>query len=247
MTSLQYGLLMVLGFFVGILNVMAGGGSFLTLPAMIFMGMPPALANGTNRIALLAQNVTSVSQFHRRGFSDFHLSLTLGLCTLPGAVVGAFAAVRFDPLWFKRILGILMIMMLPVLFKGRNMAPHPRIRRHGKLLAHIGAFVLGFYGGLIQAGTGPLLIILLFTTLGIDLVRVNMHKVFIIGFYTVPALAVFILSGQVDWLAGLLLGAGNATGAIIGTRMAISGGERLIRIFVAAAMVIMAVKLLVMY
>lgn len=246
MTLGQDAFLMGLGFFVGILNVMAGGGSFLTLPAMIFMGMPPALANGTNRIALLAQNVTSVSQFHHRGFSDFRLSFTLALCTIPGAVAGAVAAIRFDPLWFKRILAVLMIVMLPILFKGRKMTPHPWIRERGKLLAHLGAFVLGFYGGFVQAGTGPLLIMLLFTTLGIDLVRVNMHKVFIIGFYTIPALAVFILSGQVDWIAGLVLGAGNAAGAIVGTRMAISGGDRLIRLFVAAAIFIMAVKLFLM-
>ncbi len=245
MTLLDDVLLMGLGFFVGILNVMAGGGSFLTLPSMIFMGMPPALANGTNRIALLMQNVTSVSQFHKHGFSNFRLSFTLGLCTIPGAVVGAFAAVCFDPLWFKRILAILMIIMLPVLFGSRKTRVHPSIQHRGKLLAHAGALVLGFYGGFVQAGTGPLLIILLFTTLGIDLVRVNMHKVFIIGFYTIPALAVFVLSGQVDWIAGIALGAGNATGAIVGTRMAISGGDRLIRLFVTAAIVIMAVKLFI--
>jgi len=242
----QYVLLSVIGFAAGILNVLAGGGSFFTMPLMIFMGMPPAMANGTNRIGLLAQNVTAVSEFHRRGFSDFRLSLTLALCTLPGAVIGAVAAVRFDPLWFKRILGIFMILLLPVLFKGRNMNAKRSANpgSHGLLLAHLGTLGLGFYGGFIQAGTGPLLIILLVSTLGIDLVRVNMHKVFIIGFYTIPALLVFVLSGQVDWLAGILLGVGTALGATVGTKMAVTGGERLIRVFVAAALIVMAARLL---
>ena len=61
----------------GFLNVMAGGGSLLTMPLMIFMGMSPAMANGTNRVALVAQNVTAIGEFKRRGFSDFRLSLTL--------------------------------------------------------------------------------------------------------------------------------------------------------------------------
>ncbi len=239
----QYGLLALVGFGAGILNVLAGGGSFFTMPLMIFLGMSPATANGTNRIALLAQNAMAVSEFRRRGFSDFRLSLTLALCTLPGSVAGAVAAVRFDPLWFKRILAIFMIALLPLVLGGTRKA-RARCPRRGRLLAHLGAVALGFYGGFIQAGTGPLIIILLATTLGLDLVRVNMHKVFIIGFYMLPSLAVFILSGNVDWAAGVLLAAGNTLGAAMGTHLAVEGGEGLIRIFVAVAVVAMALKLL---
>ncbi len=238
----QYGLLTVIGFFVGILNVLAGGGSFITMPVMIFLGMSPATANGTNRIALLAQNVTAVSEFRRRGFSDFRLSLTLALCTLPGAVAGAVAAVRFDPLWFKRVLAFFMIALLPLVLGGTR-----RVRgscpRRGRFLAHLGATALGFYGGFIQAGTGPLLIVLLVATLNLDLVRVNMHKVFIIGFYMLPALLVFVLLHHVDWAAGGLLGVGQIAGAAVGTHLAVKGGERLIRAVFAVTVVVMAVRL----
>jgi len=239
----HYALLAMVGFGAGIVNVLAGGGSFFTMPLMIFMGMSPATANGTNRIALLAQNAMAVSEFRRRGFSDFRLSLTLALCTLPGAVLGAVAAVHFDPLWFKRVLAILMLALLPLVLGGSRRA-RARCPRRGRLLAHLGALGLGIYGGFIQAGTGPLLIVLLVTTLGLDLVRINMHKVFIIGFYMVPSLAIFVLSGNVDWAAGLLLAMGNTAGAAMGTRLAVEGGERLIRVVVAAAVVAMALKLL---
>lgn len=239
----QYALLAVVGLGAGIVNVMAGGGSFLTIPLMMFLGLPPATANGTNRIALLAQNIAAVSEFRRRGFSEFRLSLTLALCTIPGAVVGAVAAVRFDPTWFKRIFAVFMILMLPMVLGGARKA-RKRCSRHGKLLAHLGAVVLGFYGGFIQAGTGPLLIFLLVSTLALDLVRVNMHKVFIIGFYMVPSLLVFALSGDIDWIAGLILAAGNTTGAVLGTRLAVEGGERVIRVFLVVAVVVIAIRLL---
>jgi len=239
----QYGLLALVGFGAGIINVLAGGGSFFTMPLMILMGMSPATANGTNRIALAAQNAMAVSEFRRRGFSDFRLSFTLALCTLPGAILGAMAAVRFDPLWFKRILAVFMIALLPVVLGGSRKA-RARCPRRGRLLAHLGAVGIGFYGGVIQAGTGPILIVLLVTTLGLDLVRVNMHKVFIIGFYMLPSLAIFVLNGNVDWAAGALLAVGNTAGAAMGTHLAVEGGERLIRVFVAAAVVVMALKLL---
>ena len=67
-------LLLVVGIFAGWLNVLAGGGSLLTVPVMIFMDIPAPVANGTNRIAILAQNFTAVVTFFRKGFSDFKLS-----------------------------------------------------------------------------------------------------------------------------------------------------------------------------
>jgi uncharacterized protein len=239
----HYAILTVVGVGAGILNVLAGGGSFFTLPIMIFLGMPPAMANGTNRVALLAQNITAVSEFKRRGFSDFRLSLSLALCTLPGAVLGAVTAVHFSPLWFKRLLAFFMIAMLPLVLGGTSKV-RASCPRRGKLLAHIGAVGIGFYGGLIQAGTGPLLIVLLVSTLNLDLVRVNMHKVFIIGFYMLPTLLVFVLSGDVEWTAGVLLAVGTTVGAFIGTHMAVEGGDRLIKIFFAVAVVAMAIRLL---
>ena len=87
------GLLFAVGIVAGFLNVMAGGGSLLTVPVMIFMGLPGPVANGTNRIAILAQNLTAIATFARHGFQDFRLSLSLEACAIPGAVAGAFLGV----------------------------------------------------------------------------------------------------------------------------------------------------------
>lgn len=238
----SYLVLIVVGVVAGFVNVMAGGGSLLTMPAMIFMGMSPATANGTNRIALLAQNITSVTEFRRRGMADFRLSLTLGLCTLPGAVLGAVAAVYIDPLWFKRLLAVVMIGVLVVTLRNRKPetgegATHPR-------WAHLGMIGVGFYGGFIQAGVGFIFMALVRGLLHLDLVRTNMHKVFVIGMYMVPSLLVFAATGQVRWLAGAVLAIGNSLGGWLGTRVQISRGEGVIRVVFAVAVVAMAVKLL---
>ena len=235
-------LLVTIGVVAGFVNVMAGGGSLLTLPAMIFMGMSPATANGTNRIALLAQNITSVSEFRRKGLADFRLSLTLGLCTLPGAVLGAVAAVQIDPLWFKRLLAAVMIGVLVVTLKRPEPAAVDGAAHPG--WAHLGMVGVGFYGGFIQAGVGFILMALLRGLLHLDLVRTNMHKVFVVGMYMVPSLFVFAATGQVRWLAGGVLAVGNSVGGWLGTRFQISRGDGVVRVVFAVAVVVMAVKLL---
>ena len=247
MEAWHYLLLSVLGVVAGFLNVMAGGGSLITMPVMIFIGMTPAAANGTNRVALLMQNITAVTRFRQKGFFDLKLSFSLALCTLPGAIAGAVAAVKIDPLWFKRLLAVVMIgVLLTTLKKPNTKDSHPgeRIDKAGLILAHLGMLFVGFYGGFIQAGVGFILMAILRGMLKLDLVRVNMHKVFIIGVYMLPTLLVFALMDQVYWLAGLALAVGTATGAWLATQLQIKRGEGPIRIVFAIAVVALAVKLI---
>jgi len=238
-------LLAVAGIAVGFLNVMAGGGSLISLPILIFLGLDPAMANGTNRVAILVQNITAVSSFRSQGYSEMRHSLGLALCTVPGAVAGAFAAVAVDPVLFKRILGVVLVAaVVLILRKGPSSADEDRgVRR--PVLAHLAMVGVGFWGGFLQAGVGFLIMPILFHLLRLDLIRVNMHKVFIVGVYTIPALLVFALEGKVWWLGGLALAVGNAAGAWLATRVTISHGERAIRVVFIAAVIAMGVKLIV--
>ncbi len=241
----QYAMLVGLGGIAGFMNVLAGGGSLMTMPVMIFLGMSPAMANGTNRVAIMAQNVVAVGNFRRKGFSDFKLSLTLALCTLPGVVIGSFVAVQMNPVWFKRILAVVMVGALVMILRGSGGRRGAGDKPAHTAWAHVGMVLVGFYGGFIQAGVGFILMAVLYDLLQLDLVRVNMHKVFIVGVYMVPSLLVFALSGEVDWLAGSLLAVGNAAGAWAGSNVAVKGGDKIIRVVFAIAVVAMAVKLAV--
>jgi len=238
----QYVLLTGCGLVAGFMNVMAGGGSLITMPVLIFLGLQPAEANGSNRVAILIQNIAAVGSFKKQGFSDVRLSLGLSLCTVPGAVIGAVAAIAIDPQLFKRILAVVLVMSLILVISRRSSADDAPAVAH-PIWAHVAAVAVGFYGGFIQAGVGFLIMPLLQRLLALDLVRVNMHKVFIIGVYTVPALVVFALKGQVWWFAGLALAAGNAVGGWIGTHVTISRGEGAIKFVFTAAVVAMAAKL----
>jgi hypothetical protein len=240
----HFPLLAVAGIAVGFLNVMAGGGSLISLPILIFLGLEPAVANGTNRVAILVQNITAVSSFRSQGYSEIRRSLGLALCTVPGAIAGAFAAVVVDPVLFKRILGVVLVAaVILILRKGPSAADADggAIR---PVLAHLSMVGVGFWGGFLQAGVGFLIMPVLYQLLRLDLIRVNMHKVFIVGIYTIPALLVFALQAKVWWLGGLALSVGNATGAWLATRVTITHGERAIRVVFVAAVFAMGAKLI---
>lgn len=242
-------ILAAIGVAAGFLNVMAGGGSLLVMPVMVLMGIPGPAANGTTRVAILAQNITATAGFRRKGYSNIRLSLTLAACALPGAAVGAWFGTQLEGVWFNRVLAGVMIAVLILMATGRNKSsigtgPVPMTR--GRLIAgHVLMVGAGLYGGFIQAGIGFILMAILHRVMGIDLVRVNMHKVFIVGVYTIVAIAVFAARGSVMWTTGLFLAAGMALGGWIGSHVAVGRGERLIRIVFNLALVALAIKLLV--
>ncbi len=223
---------------------MAGGGSLLTLPILIFLGLPVAVANGTNRFAILVQNAAAVTSFRRQGYGDVRRGLAFALTTVPGAVAGALVAVRVGEATFRAILaGVLALAVIGLLFPGKEAAARRRSTPRARALAFLSFFAIGFYGGFIQAGVGFLLMLVLHRLLRIELVRTNVHKVLIVLVFSLPALAVFIATGNVAWSPAAALAAGTASGAVVATRVSVKGGERPIRLVVGIALLLMAVRL----
>jgi uncharacterized membrane protein YfcA len=241
------------GCIAGFLNVMAGGGSLITMPILVFMGEDGTVANGTNRVAILLQNLVATAGFAERGLSDFKLSLSLGLCALPGAILGAYVGTRVGGVWFNRILAGVLLLVLFQMSRKKKRSASPGHEKSGQsrwrrvVQAHLLMVGTGFYGGVIQAGVGFILMAVLHGVLGLDLVRVNMHKVFIVGLYTLAALLIFAIKGQVLWSAGLVLAVGNALGGWIATRLALKKGEGLIRWILYVTLLVMAIKLVLVH
>lgn len=243
----QGAVLLLAGCAGGFMNVMAGGGSLLTVPVMLFMGVPGPVANGTNRIGILAQNATAVATFFRGGYSDFKLSLSLALAGLPGAIVGASVGARLDGVWFERVVALVMIAVLILMATEKNkpvVDMSKPLSRKRLLAGHFCMLGAGFWGGFIQLGVGFILMPILHRLLGFDLVRVNMHKVFIILVYTIAALAVFAATIDLLWILGLCLALGNSIGGWLGARVSIDKGSAWIKRVFNAVLVLFIIKLL---
>lgn len=240
-------LLFLVGLIAGTLNVIAGGGSLLSLPVMIFLGLPPTVANGTNRVAILIQNIGASWSFHRRGLVSREWILLAVPPALVGAVIGTVMAVQIGEAEFQRVLAVILVAAAawqiwnPVKLQPDGNAQLPS---GGRRLAFIAAFFLiGVYGGFIQAGIGFLLLAVT-SAAGFNLIRGNALKVTLVLTFTPLALVLFAWNGKVDWAMGFALAAGNFLGGLAGVHLQVLKGHKWVRGVVTLVVIVFAVRLL---
>lgn len=244
MSSSGFAALFAIGFVAAVINVIAGGGSFLTLPLLLFLGLPAGVANGTNRVGVLAQNISAVLGFHRHQILPVRWALWVSVPAVTGAAVGVWAALNVPDVAFRRILSVVMLAMTlgTLLHRSMRGAPRAELRRPWDWTMLIGFFITGLYGGFLQAGVG-FLALAMTSLAGMDMVRGNAVKVFTVMLLTLLSLAVFAGTGNVDWPAGIALALGNLLGGVIGVRVAVFKGHKWLERVVTATIIVFAVLL----
>jgi hypothetical protein len=236
-----------IGILVGFVNTLAGSGSLVTLPFFLALGLSPAEANATNRVGVLLQTmVGSATLMRRTGIPLTGTGLMIG-STTAGSLVGAWLALGMDADAMRYMIGGLMIVMLfPVL-----MSPEKWLREEDDLsvppnpwLIGVIFFVLGIYGGFIQAGVGIFLLSAMVLVGRLRLARANMLKNIIVFIFTVPALALFIYYGQVVWVPGLIMAGGQMVGAYVAARFAAQSrfANQLTRVLLVLMLILGAVR-----
>jgi hypothetical protein len=237
--------LILIGFIAGIINTLAGGGSILTLPLLIFMGLPPAMANGTNRIGVFLQTVFGVMGFKSKGVNVMPHGLYWGLSALVGSLIGAQLAVDIKGETFNTILGFVLLMVVAFTVFNPKMKTDLKERITGKYFwwSILAFFLIGIFGGFIQAGSGFFLLLALTQINHLNLTKSNAIKSMIVAVYTLAALAVFIYHDQVNWKFGLTIAVGQAAGAWVSSRWSTKKDDKVIKAFLVVVAIIMAIKL----
>lgn len=239
----QYPAVILAGLAAGFINTLAGSGSLITLSLLIFMGVPPTIANGSNRVGVLFQNIIGINSFYRQDMIDLRGGSILAVPAILGSILGARIAVDLNEAVLERVIGLLMVIILA----------RPKRWLSGTLekldgipspLLLVSFFFIGMYGGFIQAGVGIFMLAGLVLGAGYNLVRANAVKLLINLLFTIAALSVFLINDQVNWQIGLLLAVGNSVGAWIAARMAIERGAEFVRYVLIAVVVISAVRFL---
>lgn len=245
MNITEYIILIVSGTFAGFINVVAGGGSLLTLPVMIFLGIPPTVANASNRVALLAQNIVSVSTFSKNKVPPGPYGIYLSLFALAGAFIGAQLAVEIPGDIFNKILSVVMVGVAILILLNPSMSADniERISGKYKYIGFIAFFFVGIYGGFLHAGIGFIMMLSLVKINRFSLIKTNSVKVLVALVYTVAALIVFIIKDVINWEVGLILSIGSATGGWLGSTFSVKKGDKWIKRILLIAISILAIKL----
>ena len=223
-------LLLAVGLVSGFINTLAGGGSMLTLPALMMTGMPADLANGTNRVAVLAQSITGAKGFDQAGKLDRGALVGIIAPTVLGAGLGAAMASVLPNTWLKPILlTVMAIVALSLLVPSGTKPIESDKWPAGGVIAWLALFGAGLYGGFIQAGVGFILVAIVSGVLHYDLLRSNALKLVCTSIFSGVALIIFALQGQVLWLTGIVLALGSVLGALASVRFAINVDESVLR------------------
>ena len=238
------------GMLAGYLNVVAGGGSLLAMPLLIFLGLPEGIANATSRVAIFTQALTAVLKYRSAGKLDWNLSRTLLPPTLVGAVFGAVAATLVSDDLFRNILAWVMVACAAAVClepfamrKRREPMPGAPLDLPPHKVWPV-MLAVGFYGGMVQAGMGYVMLAGMVLALGVGLTAANVMKMVLVFTYCPLVLGVFVWKGMVHWPFGLLLALGQALGGFLGASAALKRGENFVRAVLAGAVLLTASKLL---
>jgi uncharacterized membrane protein YfcA len=246
MNATEVVVLLTAGFAVGFINTIAGGATVISFAAMMVLGLPITMANATHRVAAAFQTLASSGAFLRQKILDYKTGLRLGIPTTIGSVFGAWASVDIHEETFRIIAGVAMLLMLVAMLVKPGIwmmgkRTEPRVKP--KPWHYLVFFAVGFYGGFIYIGIGYFLLAALVLTTGLDLLRSNALKVFIVMLYVPFTLVPFILADLIHWPFALVLSIGQAAGAWIAARASISLGNGFIRWFMIVFILILVADL----
>jgi len=223
------------GIIVGFINTLAGGGTVISLSVFMFFGLPPLVANGTNRVAVVFQNASAVAYFQKNKCIDWRKILHFSIPIIMGSLTGALIAGYISNKWFHYIFAVAVILFGISMLLNPNRYIHERsdlVNRKISLLQYLIYFFLGIYGGFVHVGIGYMFLAALVLMNGYDLLKANVLKNVLVLCYVPFSLLIYTIQGNVCWSFGLVHAIGNIIGASLAARLAIKKGAKFIRYIV---------------
>jgi len=245
MDILSWALLLAGGVAAGAINTMAGGGTLLTFPLLVLVGLPPNVANGTNRVAVFVQSVVATRTFHKRGLSGVTLGAKLLPAGLIGAALGTYLATITDPDLFRQIFGLAMIPLAAVIFLRKKPSDDAHLDGSKNKSLMIAYFFVGLYAGFIQAGVGMLALTALSMFGGLGLIQANAVKVLTISAFALVSIVIFSLADDIAWGHGIVLSLATGLGGCLGTIAVIRQGDKLIRAVFLVTAIGLSIRMIV--
>ena len=238
-------ILVLAGFFVGVINTIAGSGTVITYSLFMAMGMPANISNGTIRVGVILQTLAATINYKKKGFLDFNKGIKIAIPIAIGSIAGAQLAASIDTKIFEKLLAVIMLLMIFFLFanptrwtEGIKEKIEAKLTWKEMLIF----FAIGLYGGFTHIGVGIFLLSALVLKAGYDLLRANAIKVLTVLIYSPFALLIFVINHQVDYRIGLISAVGNIIGGIVGAKLSVSWGANFIRWFLVIIIVLFTSK-----
>ena len=219
----------------GWVDAVTGGGGLIQLPSLLIAmpNGPPADALGTNKLSSIIGTSAAAATYLRNTRIDLRTALPMAVAAFIGAGLGALLASHIPAASFRPIILVMLIgvwlwtWLKPAMGTVEQLRWEGQRRHYG--VAVIAGLGIGFYDGLIGPGTGSFLLIVLVAGLGLSFLKASATAKIVNVGTNIAALIIFGFTGSVLWLLGLLMGACNLVGAVLGARTAIAKGSEFVR------------------
>lgn len=240
-------LVFAVGLFAGIINTIVGGGSLISVPLLIFTGLPPHLAIGTNRFAMVFNTGVAAIDYHKKVKYEIRMLIIPTLFASIGSVIGANIVLQINEMLLEYIIAIFMIIMGVIIFYKKELGLRketPLVTQKKYYFIILLSFILGIYGGFYGAGVSTMFAFLFVAVLGTSFLKSAGITRFVVTVLSIIAVPIFLLNSKIDFLYGCLLAVSFILGAKIGVRLALKAGNLWIRRFMVFLVIISSINLI---
>ncbi|WP_293266328.1 TSUP family transporter [Neptunomonas sp.] len=237
--------LILTGFGAGMIDAIAGGGGLITLPVLLATGMSPVEALATNKLQGSFGTLAASVYFVRKKLVDLSQMKLMIVCTFWGAVVGTLLVQQLDASLLSAVMPVLLVLIALYFMFSKRMGDEDRDRKIGNaLFAFVFTFAIGFYDGFFGPGTGTFFAVAFVSLLGFSMARATAHTKVLNFTSNIASLIFFAMGGNIIWIAGFIMAAGQLVGGQLGARMVVSKGVSLVRPLIVVVTLVMSAKLL---
>ncbi|MFK4259604.1 TSUP family transporter [Agrobacterium tumefaciens] len=234
-------LLLVVAFFAGFIDSIAGGGGLITIPAMLIAGIPPLETLGTNKLQGLFGAGSATIAYARRGHVNLAAQMPMAVMAAAGGALGALLATIVPGEVLRAIMPILLVAIGLYFALKRSLSDLDTHRRMTPFLFGVTLVpLIGFYDGVFGPGTGSFFMLAFVLLAGFGMLKATAHTKLLNFGSNFGAFAIFVLNGAIYWKLGLMMGVCQFLGAQAGSGLAMKNGAKIIRPLLVVSCLAMA-------
>lgn len=238
-------LVLLTGIVAGFFDSTLGAGGLISIPSLIFLGLPPQIAIATDRFGTIGQTLTSLVKFWKAKKIVWKFVPILAFISLFGSLIGANILLNVNPKVLESVVGILILILLPLIFLKRDIGvQRTKMSNTKTVIGLIIYFFIMIFGGFFGQGTGPMIFYALTFFLGFTMTEVLATGIIPWFVLSLSSLLIFALNGIIDYKTGIVLLAGMGIGGHIGAHVALKKGDLWVKRLFVLFVIIFGVKLL---
>lgn len=236
---------LIIGTVSGFIGAIAGGGGLISIPFLLFLGIPPQVALATNKFGGIGMSLGGSYKFIKEKKIVWKYALLLAIPGILGSIIGANILLNIDTSFLQKLIGILLLVLIPTIFLKKNFGiEEKQVSNTKKILGCLFYFLISilasFFGGL--GGITISIVILFF---GLPFIKANATDLFSYSMFSIVSIIIFAVNKIIDYRIGIALLLGMLIGGYLGAHIAIKKGDKWVKIFFGVVILISAVKILI--